>query len=135
MCKLQQPGRGGKPDLYNRQFDIISTYWFVGWPNATTTQTVCVFAVYALVANFLSSFFQVCTSGQYTNCYSAGCKNQTAWNGAPTTCYCPVINVTPQQKQTFFVTNPSGSCTASRGLRAGSIVYNGIGIGPTPFVQ
>lgn len=55
MCSLQQPGANGKPRLYNRQFDIISTYWFFGWPNATTTQTVC-------------------TAGQYTNCYSGMCE-------------------------------------------------------------
>lgn len=47
MCKLQQRGPGGKPELYNRQFDIISTYWFVGWPNVTTTQTVCKEGAYA----------------------------------------------------------------------------------------
>ncbi len=33
---------------------------------------------------------QTCPSGPYANCMTAQCKRETAWDGSPVTCRCPV---------------------------------------------
>ncbi|KAL4521158.1 hypothetical protein Ndes2526B_g00325 [Nannochloris sp. 'desiccata'] len=99
-----------KPTLYGSLFDIISTFNPATWP------------AYEPKSNVLCS-----DGGQYTNCYSAGCLNVPAWNGANATCYCPVYNVNKLEGN-FTTTNPSKSCFGSEGFTVGSIVWNGLGI-------
>jgi hypothetical protein len=51
-----------RPAIYGGRFDIISTFNKNTWP---VTQPPAV----------------TCTAGQYANCYSAGCFQQTSWSG------------------------------------------------------
>lgn len=110
MCEAQKPGKDGKVPIYGKRFQVISAA-SDNWPGSTTTMTTC-------------------TVGQFTNCYSAACQYVRAWNGAPTTCYCPVYNVLPSSNLRFFMSNPTGNCTGSTGFRVGSRVWNGAAVGP-----
>jgi len=98
-----------RPSMYKGLFDIISTYNNETWPVTMTSPG------------------KLCAVGQYTNCFSAGCELKEAWNGANTTCYCPVYNVKPGEAF-FSVTNEDAECIGTLGFAIDSIVWNGAGI-------
>ena len=108
-CAAQ--ARKPRPTLYKGLFDLISTFNPKTWPFNEPTKP----------GNF-------CPYGQYTNCYSAGCKLKTAWNGANTTCYCPVYNIKKSDKALFLVGAANSSCVGSKGFTIGSRVWNGLGL-------
>jgi hypothetical protein len=108
ICKSQ--AAKPRPMLYKGLFDIISTLNVYTWPFTNPTPG------------------NVCPYGTYTNCYSAGCLNKQAFNGANATCYCPVIDVKKGSKTLFFTSNSNSTCTGSKGFTVGSIVWNGLGL-------
>lgn len=88
FCSGMQPSlsSAGKPTAYGGIFDIISTYNAAAWPANTSAN------------QGTASSPQLCNPNNSTQvgdgwmalCYSAGCRNQTAWNGMGSTCYCPI---------------------------------------------
>lgn len=99
-----------RPSMYKGRFDLISTFNSATWPYDQLSPGT------------------LCTYGQYTNCYSAGCSRKRAWNGANTTCYCPVYNVKPSENVLFVVASGNATCLGSKGFTVGSIVWNGAGV-------
>ena len=93
-----------KPTIYEGKFDIVSTWNADTWPQ-----------------QYDSGNTNTCTSGQYTNCCTAGCFDRPAFNGANTTCYCPVYDIKPEDESIFF--QGQGTCHGSKGFSVGCIIW------------
>ena len=96
---------------YGSAFEVISTF-SPNWPNNATGGP---------------AYKQTCSTGIYTNCYSAGCRRMAAAvsPGAPDTlCYCPVVSVKASDPKTVFTMASEGaSCSGSKGLAVGGTVW------------
>jgi len=86
-----------KPTIYDSKYDLISTWNEFTWPQ-----------------QYESGNTNQCTSGQYTNCCTAGCFDRPAFNGANTTSNCPVYNIKPEDESIFF--QGQGTCHGSKGF-------------------
>ncbi|KAG1667618.1 hypothetical protein FOA52_001672 [Chlamydomonas sp. UWO 241] len=96
FCASMQPSlkSNGRPVAYDGLFDVISTFNPGAWPANTT-------AIQGVKSKAHTCNVTAGADGWMALCFSAGCRNSEAWNGMPTTCYCPIYRFKAGSNYTY----------------------------------
>ena len=118
FCKKMQPSLSGKPTMFGGRFDIISTFNAFAWGITATSSPNQGSPSNPVLCN---------EGGAFAYCETAGCLNQTSWNGLPLTCFCPIY--TPAPGTPFFVAGSGSTCAGTSVNGKLRFLQNG-GFGP-----